>query len=175
MLISSKLKNLTGEAWWGRLPLNFFGGTGQVRQSNRAGNRAAEVLPDVQVDLAVTGEVQAQGIKGIEHQGRHHEVGEEELGGAGGHELLAGELGGVAVPGPGDLRVIAAKPRGQVPAVAAEVDLEVAVLKIVAPGDEGEVSKSGGVLVRQVAGGVVVHHEEDDVAGGNEAGGVVSR
>ena len=139
---------------------------------NRPGHRAADVPDDVQVDLGVVQGALPPGIKGVEHQGGHRQVGEQQLGGACGHEFLAGELRGVAVGGVGDLRMVPGERRGQVGAVLPHVDLHVTVLVIVAPGDQGQVPQRGGVAAHQETGGVVVHHEKDQVARGHQPGHV---
>ena len=67
--------------------------------SHRPGHRPAGILQDVQVDLRVVQAAFSEGVEGVQHQGRHHEIGEEQLGGAGRHEFLAGHGGGIPVLG----------------------------------------------------------------------------
>lgn len=107
--------------------------------SHRPGHRPGDILHDVQVDLRVVQAALSEGVEGVQHQGRHHEIGEEQLGGAGRHEFLAGHRGGIPVLGRGDLGVIAGQRGGEIQASLADVDLDVAVLVVVAPGNKAEV------------------------------------
>jgi hypothetical protein len=141
--------------------------------SPRPGHRPAEVLDDVEVDFRVGQAALPEGVEGVQHQGSHHEVGEEQLGRAGLHEFLAGQGGGIAVPGVGNLGMVAAERRGEIPAFPADVDLDVAVLVVVAPGNKAEVGQSGRVAADQVTGGVVVNHQEDHFTFADQTGHVV--
>ena len=69
--------------------------------------------------------------------------------------------------------MIAGQRGGEVQAALADVDLDVAVLIVIAPGNEAEVGQRGGVAADQVAGGVVVHHQEDHLTLADQTGHIV--